>query len=97
MSDRPNADEGADPSEDIRKQNPGETTTADLVEKSHAEKSQGDPSRANEPEQVEDRPNVGQVAPEDIPNATVRRRCRDPVQAFLVNEVLRPPSSLPGV
>ena len=62
MADRPNADEGADPSGDIRKQNPGETTTADLAEQSHE-----DPSRANEPEPVEDRPNVGQVKPEDYP------------------------------
>lgn len=30
----PNEDEGADPSDDIRKQNPGETTTADLAEQS---------------------------------------------------------------
>lgn len=62
MTDRPNADEGADPSGDIRKQNPGETTTADLTEQSFK-----DPSRANEPEPVEDRPNVGQVKPEDYP------------------------------
>ena len=62
MADRPNADEGADPSDDIRKQNPGETTTADLAEESYK-----DPSRANEPEPVEDRPNVGQVRPEDYP------------------------------
>lgn len=27
----PNADEGADPSEDIKKQNPGKTTTGDLA------------------------------------------------------------------
>lgn len=62
MSDRPNAGEGADPSEDIRKQNPGETTTADLAEQSYR-----DPSRANEPEPVENRSNVGQVKPEDYP------------------------------
>ena len=62
MTDRPNADEGADPSDDIRKQNPGETTTADLAEQSYK-----DPSRANEPEPVENRPNVGQVRPEDYP------------------------------
>lgn len=62
MTDRPNADEGADPSDDIRKQNPGETTTADLAEQSYK-----NPSRANEPEPVEDRPNVGQVTPEDYP------------------------------
>lgn len=30
---KPNANEGADPSDDIRKQNPGETTTADLAER----------------------------------------------------------------
>lgn len=36
MSDAhvPNENEGADPSDDIRKQNPGETTTADLAERS---------------------------------------------------------------
>ena len=62
MTDRPNADEGADPSGDIRKQNAGETTTADLAERSFE-----DPSRANEPEPVENRPNVGQVQPEDYP------------------------------
>jgi hypothetical protein len=62
MADRANADEGADPSDDIRKQNPGETTTADL-----AEKPDDDPSRANKPEPVEDRENVGQVKPEDYP------------------------------
>lgn len=55
MVDRANADEGADPSDDIRKQNPGETTTADL-----AEESDDCPSPANKPEPVEDRPNVGQ-------------------------------------
>lgn len=38
----PNADEGADPSDDIRKQNPGETTTADLAEQSG--KGKGDPA-----------------------------------------------------
>ena len=62
MVDRANADEGADPSDDIRKQNPGETTTADL-----AEESDDGPSRANKPEPVEDRPNVGQVKPKDYP------------------------------
>jgi len=31
--DRSNADEGADPSSDIKKQNPGETTTSDLVDR----------------------------------------------------------------
>jgi hypothetical protein len=62
MADRANANEGADPSDDIRKQNPGETTTADL-----AEESSEDPSRANKPERVEDRPNVGQVKPDDYP------------------------------
>jgi|GEM_PF-1815132 len=61
MADRANADEGADPSDDIRKQNPGETT-ADL-----AEEPDDDPSRANKPEPVENRPNVGQVKPEDYP------------------------------
>jgi hypothetical protein len=35
--DAPNAGEGADPSEDIRKQNPGETTTADLAERTDAD------------------------------------------------------------
>jgi hypothetical protein len=62
MVDRANADEGADPSDDIRKQNPGETTTADL-----AEEPEDDPAHANKPEPVEDRPNVGQVKPEDYP------------------------------
>lgn len=62
MADRPNADEGADPSSDIRKQNPGGTTTADLAEESYK-----NPSRANAPEPVEDRPNVGQVEPGDYP------------------------------
>lgn len=62
MADRANADEGADPSNDIRKQNPGETTTADL-----AEEPDTDPARVNKPEPVEDRPNVGQVTPEDYP------------------------------
>jgi hypothetical protein len=61
-ADEANADEGADPSGDIRKQNPGETTTADLAEEPGA-----DPSQANKPERVEDRPNVGQVKPEDYP------------------------------
>ena len=60
MSDRPNADEGADPSDDIRKQNPGETTTADLAEE---ERTPG----SNKPEPVGDRPNVGTVKPEDYP------------------------------
>lgn len=41
MSDHaPNEDEGADPSDDIRKQNPGETTTADLAEETG--KAKGD-------------------------------------------------------
>jgi hypothetical protein len=62
MVDRANADEGADPSDDIRKQNPGETTTADL-----AEEPEDDPAHADKPERVEDRPNVGQVKPEDYP------------------------------
>ena len=62
MVDQANRDEGADPSDDIRKQNPGETTTADL-----AEKPEDDPANANTPEPVEDRPNVGQVKPEDYP------------------------------
>ncbi|MEG3150109.1 hypothetical protein U1769_09435 [Sphingomonas sp. ZT3P38] len=31
QGDQPNANEGADPSSDIRKQNPGGTTTADLA------------------------------------------------------------------
>lgn len=62
MADHANADESADPSDDIRKQNPGETTTADL-----AEEPGDDPSRANKPEPVEDRPNVGQVKPDDYP------------------------------
>lgn len=31
QDEQPNADEGADPSADIRKQNPGATTTADLA------------------------------------------------------------------
>lgn len=31
MSDQDNAGEGADPSRDIKAQNPGETTTADLA------------------------------------------------------------------
>lgn len=62
MADRANADEGADPSDDIRKQNPGETTTADL-----AEASDDGASPANKPEPVEDRPNVSQVKPEDYP------------------------------
>lgn len=30
--DQTNAAEGADPTEDLRQQNPGETTTADLAE-----------------------------------------------------------------
>lgn len=38
MPDEPNANEGADPSDDIRKQNPGATTTPDLAEG----KGQGD-------------------------------------------------------
>jgi hypothetical protein len=56
MADQPNANEGADPSEDIRKQNPGETTTADLAQRKGTE-TQG----SNPPEDVEDRPNIGTV------------------------------------
>jgi hypothetical protein len=43
-ADEANADEGADPSGDIRKQNPGETTTADLAEEPGA-----DPSKPTNP------------------------------------------------
>ena len=43
--DRPNANEGADPSEDVRKQNPGETTTADLTDPDRADDDQGEASR----------------------------------------------------
>jgi hypothetical protein len=32
MPDRSNADEGADPSQDLKRQNPGGTTTEDLTE-----------------------------------------------------------------
>lgn len=32
MADRANANEGADPSSDIKQQNPGETTTGDLTQ-----------------------------------------------------------------
>jgi hypothetical protein len=61
MTDRANADEGADPSDDIRRQNPGETTTGDLA-------GQDDITPGGrKPEKVEDRPNVGQVEPEDYP------------------------------
>ena len=41
-SEAPNADEGADPSEDIRRQNPGERTTADLADQVGAD----DPHKA---------------------------------------------------
>jgi hypothetical protein len=37
-----NANEGADPSEDIRKQNPGETTTADLADRPEADRTNKD-------------------------------------------------------
>jgi hypothetical protein len=40
MPDQPNTDEGADPSGDIRQQNPGGTTTADLVDADDPEKAQ---------------------------------------------------------
>jgi hypothetical protein len=40
--DEPNATEGADPASDIRQQNPGETTTADLADKV----DRGDPHKA---------------------------------------------------
>ncbi len=33
MADEPNSNEGADPSDDIKKQNPGQTTTSDLASK----------------------------------------------------------------
>jgi hypothetical protein len=64
MADRPNADEGADPSEDIREQNPGETTTADLTDEGEEDE---DTPGSNKQEDVEDRPNVGTVKPEDYP------------------------------
>lgn len=91
MADRANADEGADPSDDIRKQNPGETTTADL-----AEEPDDDPSGANKPEPVEDRPNVGQVSRRIIPRSDNRAKPLARRQSLSVNEVLRPPSSSPG-
>jgi len=40
MPDEPNSNEGADPTDDIRKQNPGEVTSADLG-------SQGDDKNPN--------------------------------------------------
>jgi hypothetical protein len=40
-ADPANASEGADPSDDIRKQNPGETTTQDLAEKEKSKQSKG--------------------------------------------------------
>lgn len=36
-----NAGEGADPAADIRKQNPGKTTTQDLAEGKHSAESEG--------------------------------------------------------
>jgi len=66
MTDRPNADEGADPGNDLRKQNPRETTTADLTRTDRTDERNETPG-GNKPEKVEDRPNVGTVKPEDYP------------------------------
>jgi hypothetical protein len=44
-SDQANAEEGADPAKDIKQQNPGETTTADLTENG-ADPEAADPSSA---------------------------------------------------
>ncbi|WP_150126882.1 hypothetical protein [Sphingomonas panacis] len=53
MSDnRANANEGADLSSDIDKQNPGETTTSDLTG-GHDDRSDGEPTEAEEAEEME--------------------------------------------
>jgi hypothetical protein len=36
-NNQPNADEGANPNEDLKKQNPGETTTGDLSEQASSD------------------------------------------------------------
>ena len=69
MGNRPNANEGADPADEIRKQNPGETTTADLA-------GDAEPNGGQPPEEVEDRPSVGTVRPEEYPED--QRRAQRP-------------------
>lgn len=50
--DRANANEGADPSSDIDKQNPGATTTSDLTG-GHDDRPDGEPTEAEEAEEME--------------------------------------------
>jgi hypothetical protein len=52
--DRANANEGADPSADIKRQNPGGTTTADIAEAGSSGADGNDDDRAQEDLEAED-------------------------------------------
>jgi len=61
--DRANADEGADPADDIKRQNPGETTTGDISDGAEDRAGAGEGPDAEGEDSIsdEDTPSAGKV------------------------------------